>query len=69
MAKLDPTVLRALFPIHSPASGPSTSYFVPKGIVFFPLVRKAWVVLITASCTSIDEAAAATISAHDQYLC
>jgi len=60
-AKFEPTVLLALFPIHSPTVGPSTSYLVPNGILFSPLVRNAWVVLMTASCTETDDALAATM--------
>lgn len=60
-AKLDPTVLLALLLIHLPACLPSTSYFVLKGISFIPLVRKVWVVLMTAACTAVEEAEAATI--------
>ena len=60
-AKLDPTVLLALLLIHLPTRGPSTSYLVPNGIPFIPLVRKACVVLMTAACTAVDEADAATI--------
>lgn len=67
-AKLEPTVLLALLPIHWPALGPSTRYFVPNGMAFCPLVRNACVVLTTASCRAVDMAEAATMFQSDLQL-
>ena len=61
-AKCDPTVLLALFPVHTPILEPSTLYLVPKGTVLRPFVKKAWVVFTTASWTALEEAPAATMS-------